>query len=146
MPSGTHLQHPENASYACRLEPELTIPAGPQAASRAVPQPAGSTWPKPDPLGRAQPAEPAAVPEDRGILQRRKARLLAPKQRKSKLARCRQLVEYLVLKLRKTRQQLVAAMFGEDAAICELCGEGKWRKRERIAAHRSRQNWVIALS
>ena len=72
--------------------------------------------------------------------------LLAPKQRKSKLARCRQLVGYLVLKLRKTRQQLVEAMFGEDPTKCELCGVGRWRKRERITAQRSRQKWVIALS
>lgn len=69
--------------------------------------------------------------------------LLAPQRRQAKLARCRQLLGYLAQKALRTRDDLLATMFGRDSNQYELCGRGRWQRHEALPAHASRRNWAL---
>lgn len=73
--------------------------------------------------------------------------LLAPKQRKAKIAQCRVLLgeAEAIAYQPKTREEILEEMLGYDPASCQQCGEGKMVRFEELAAHPRRRNWQKSL-
>ena len=80
----------------------------------------------------------------KGFVRVRHYGLLAPRYRRDKLARCRQLLG-TVVPMGRSQMEILVEMLGGQPSQCQFCEQGQFRPLATIAPHPSRRNWVLAV-